>query len=532
MSGLNHWIIAPVIVPLLAGGICMVMAARSPRVAAWVSLAGTLAFALVAAVLLVQAGDGDVRTYLLGNWPAPFGITLALDRLSALMLVLTALVALLALVYALAGDDRRGRHFHTLFQFQLMGLAGAFLTADLFNLFVFFEVLLCASYGLMLHGEGRGHTARLKATVHYLVFNLTGSALFLIAVALLYGITGTLNMADMALRLAALPTESAMLAQSAALMLLVVFAVKAALLPLYFWLPDAYANATAPVAALFAIMTKVGVYCITRTTTLLFSNAGDELHSVVAGVFLPALPALALASLVLAVLGVLSARRLRGLIAYLVVASAGTLLLAIGLSTTDSIAAGLFYLVHSTLTASVWFLVADRIADVRECGDELQHSVPMHPRVWAPMGVAFLISAVAVAGMPPLAGFLGKALLLDAASTTRYGTWVFVGVLLSSFGVLIALSRAGTTIFWRRGAQADAVLRSDATNRSKGAAIAFGLGLVIATSIFAKPIGDYTNAAAVQLADRRGYIDAVLKAQPVPPLYDIRREMRERGENK
>ncbi len=220
------------------------------------------------------------------------------------------------------------------------------------------------------------------------------------------------------------------------------------------------------------------------------------------------------------------------MIAYLVVASAGTLLLAVGLATTDSIAAGLFYLVHSTLTASVWFLVADRIGDVRECGDELQHSVPMHPRVWAPMGVAFLISAVAVAGMPPLAGFLGKALLLDAASTTRYGTWVFVGVLLSSFGVLIALSRAGTTIFWRRGAQADAVLRSDATNRSKGAAIAFGLGLVIATSIFAKPIGDYTNAAAVQLANRRGYIDAVLKAHPVPPLYDIRREMRERGENK
>ncbi len=532
MIGLNQWIIAPVVVPLVAGGICMVMSARSPKVTAAVSLLGTLVFALVAAILLDQARDDAVQTYLLGNWQAPFGIALALDRLSALMLGLTALVALLALVYALAGDDRRGPHFHTLFQFQLMGLAGAFLTADLFNLFVFFEVLLCASYGLMLHGEGRGRTARLKATVHYLIFNLTGSALFLIAVALLYGITGTLNMADMALRLAALPQESAALAQSAALMLLVVFAVKAALLPLYFWLPDAYASATAPVAALFAIMTKVGVYGIIRTTTLLFADTGDELQSAVAGVFVPVLPALALATLVLAVLGVLSARRLRGLIAYLVVASAGTLLLAVGLATTDTIAAGLFYLVHSTLTASVWFLLADRIGGARSCGDELQHSVPMPQHAWAPMGIAFFIASVAVAGMPPLAGFLGKALLLDAAGTTGFGTAVFVGVLLSSFGVLIALSRAGSAIFWRRGADAEAAHPPDSSGRSKSAAIALGLGLMVATSILAKPIGDYTNAAAIQLADRRAYIDAVLDAQPVPPLYDIRREMRERGEGK
>lgn len=532
MMSPNHWIVAPVIVPLVAGALCMILSARSPRVAAFVSVSGTLVFAVVAAVLVGQAGEGSVQTYLLGNWQAPFGIALALDRLSALMLALTALVAVLALLYAFAGDDRRGKHFHTLFQFQLMGLAGAFLTADLFNLFVFFEVLLCASYGLLMHGEGQGHTARLRATVHYLIFNLTGSALFLIAVALLYGVTGTLNMADMAVRLAALPPESALLAQSAALMLLVVFAVKAALLPLYFWLPDAYASATAPVAALFAIMTKVGVYGITRTTTLLFADTGDELQSVVAGVFLPALPVLALATLMLAALGVLAARRLRGLIAYLVVASAGTLLLAVGLATTESIAAGLFYLIHSTLTASVWFLVADRIGGVRACGDELQQSVPLPTQAWAPLGIAFFIAAVAVAGMPPLAGFLGKALLLAAASATAFGTWVFVGVLLSSFGVLIALSRAGSAIFWRRGAEAGVVEPADSTGRSKSAAIFCGLGLVIATSMLAKPIGDYTDAAASQLADRRTYIDAVLNAQPAAPRYDIRREMRERGEGK
>jgi multicomponent K+:H+ antiporter subunit D len=291
----NHLIVAPVVLPLVAGALCVLLDSRWARVTAALSLAATLAQLAIAVALLHQAADGRVQAYLLGNWEAPFGIALALDRLSALMLLLTALVALLALLYALSGEDRRGTHFHALFQLQLMGLAGAFLTADLFNLFVFFEVLLAASYGLLLHGQAAGQTERYKATVHYVVFNLVGSSLFLIAVSLLYGLTGTLNMADLALRLGGLPAESAALAQAAALMLLTVFAVKAALLPLYFWLPDAYASATAPVAALFAIMTKVGIYAIARTTTLMFGNGEDGTAGATALVFTPMLPALALA---------------------------------------------------------------------------------------------------------------------------------------------------------------------------------------------------------------------------------------------
>jgi multicomponent K+:H+ antiporter subunit D len=542
MSAVPHLLVAPVVLPLLAGAACALLGARAPRATAVLSVAATLGFALVAAVLLHQSAGGAVQVMLLGNWAAPFGIALALDRLAALMLGLTALVALLALLYALGGDDRRGRHFHALFQFQLMGLAGAFLTSDLFNLFVFFEVLLAASYGLMLHGDASGRRARLKATVHYVIFNLAGSIVFLVAVGLLYGLTGTLNMADLVGRLAALPAGHAALAQVAVLLLLVVFAVKAALLPLYFWLPEAYAGATAPVAALFAIMTKVGVYAIARTTTLLMADGSDGLGSAVSQVFQPLLPLLALATLLLAAVGALAARRLRLLVAYVVVASAGTLLLAVGIGTRPSLSAGLFYLVHSTLVVALWFLIADRIAAARGIGDSLAPAAPVAGSAWGPLGVAFFVVAVAAAGMPPLAGFFGKALLLQAAGeapATGVGPGTVVaGVLLASLGVMVALARAGSAIFWQPGdgrgvtetaASSDPAVR---LHQAHGSAIVLGLLLVLGVAAAAGPVSDFTGAAARQAFDRRAYVAAVLGARPVPPAYDVRREMRERGDAK
>jgi len=527
----NHLILAPVVLPLAAGALCALVGGRWPRLATSVSLGATLGLAAIAVALALQADGGTVQAYLLGNWAAPFGIALALDRLAALMLVLTALVALVSLLYALGGDHARGAHFHALFQFQLMGLCGAFLTADLFNLFVFFEVLLSASYGLLLHGDGAGQRERFKATVHYVIFNLAGSALFLIAISLLYGLTGTLNMADLAIRLVDLPSDSAALAQAAALMLLVVFAVKAALLPLYFWLPDAYASATAPVAALFAIMTKVGVYAIARTTTLLFRDGADGMASAASLVFVPMLPALALATLVLAAIGVLAATRLRGLIAYLVVASAGTLLLCLGLATRDSVAAGLFYLVNSTLVAAAWFLIADRVAHARSSGDELLKPTALASGTWAPLGVAFFTAAVAVAGMPPLAGFFGKALLLQAAGHTPWAGWTVALVLGSSLAIVVALARAGSSIFWRpAGASGSAA--ASRHHALHTAAVVVGLALVASASVFARPLSAFTDAAASQLFDRRAYIGAVLGTDPVAPAYDVRREMRERGDSK
>ncbi len=525
----GHEIVLPIVLPLVAGAGLVLLEKAGSRWVPAVSAAAVAALVVLAAGLVLQADQGAVQPYLLGNWAAPYGITLALDRLSALMLLITALVAAAALTYALAGDDRRhdrpSRHFHALFQFQLMGLNGAFLTADLFNLFVFFEVLLAASYGLLLHGANR---ARLKASVHYVVFNLTGSALFLVAVSLLYAVAGTLNMADLAVKLPQLAAENQRLAQSALLMLLVVFAVKAALLPLYFWLTDTYASASAPTAALFAVLTKVGVVSIVRATTL-FVPTGLVTGSS------PLLLSLALATLVLAAIGTLAATRLRTLVAYLVVASAGTLLLAAGLGSERGLAAGLFYLVPSTLVACAWFLLADRIAAARGGSDLLQPG--LRPPAWAALGTAFFIAAVAVAGVPPLAAFMGKALLLQAAGTTPWASWVVAGVLASSLMTMVALSRAGSVLFWERdsapavGEPASLPDPASPHGLAQGAT-ALALAAVVLCAVAAGPIARYTAATAAQLFAPQGYVQAVLGAQPVPAAIDVRREMRERGDLK
>jgi len=513
-----HWIVLPVVLPLVAGALLLLVERSRPGVAARLSLVATSAHLVLAIALAVQAADGSVRAYLLGNWSAPFGIALALDRLSALLLVLTGVIALAAVVYAVAGEansrvDRLGPHFHTLFQFQLMGLSGAFLTADLFNLFVFFEVLLIASYGLLLHAGG---AARLRAAIHYVSFNLAGSALFLIAVSALYGITGTLNMADLAERVAQLPAERAALARSAGLLLLVVFCVKAALLPLYFWLPATYSAASAPVAALFAIMTKVGVYSVARMYTLVFGAEGGPAANLAS----PWLPVLGLGTIALAAVGVLAARSLRGMIGYLVIASAGTLLLALGLGSRETVAAALFYLVNSSLVVAVLYLLADRIGAQRGGHGDVLAPGPFGDER-AALGAAYFVAAIAVCGLPPLAGFLGKSLLLAAARQTDYGAWVWAIVLGSSLAIVIALVRAGSRIFWKPFEPAAPAV---AAGTSSVQALALGglFAALLLNTAAAGPLARFTGAAAQQLFERRPYIDAVLGARPVPPALPIR----------
>ena len=247
---MTHWLIAPVILPALLAPFIVLAARYHIGIQRIFSVAGILALVAMAASLVWQVSDGSVMYYRLGDWAAPFGIVLVGDRLSTMMVLLTTLLALFVLLYAIgSGWDERGRHFHAQFQFQLMGILGAFLTGDLFNLFVFFEVLLIASYGLMIHAGGN---ARMKAGVQYVLFNLIGSTLFLFALGAIYAETGTLNMADLAERVALVDPEETVGIRLAAVLLLLVFAINAALVPLHFWLPSSYAEAPAPVAALFA----------------------------------------------------------------------------------------------------------------------------------------------------------------------------------------------------------------------------------------------------------------------------------------
>jgi multicomponent K+:H+ antiporter subunit D len=505
---MNHLPVLPVLIPLVAGAVLLLMHDAALRLRRLVVAVACLALLGVATLLVALADQGGHLVYQLGNWPSNVGIVLVVDRLSALMVLLTAILGAVAASAAAGGLDARQAHFHALLMFQLMGISGAFLTGDLFNLFVFFEVLLIASYGLLVHAaDGE----RLKRATHYMILNLTGSSLFLVALGVLFGLVGTLNMADLAVKVAATPDENVALVRAAGLLLMVVFALKGALLPLWFWLPRTYAAATPAVAALFAIMTKVGIYAVYRVHTLIFGAEAGPAADVAAPWILP----LGLATLALAALGALAAPSLRTLAGYLVVASAGTLFLAFGVGGTDALGAALYYLVHSTLAAAALFLLADLVGRHRPAaGDCLKTDDAIRRR--DPLAFAFILAAVSIAALPPLAGFVAKVALLDALAAHPEGAWLWTIVLVSGLFVIVALARAGSHLFWRpppKGLVATSPVAAPAF--AETAPLAALLTASIALSVLADPVLAYARAAAAQLAAPSAYVAAVLGQQPV-----------------
>lgn len=501
---MSHWIIAPILLPLFTGLLLLIGASWGRRVARVISLASLALLVGVELYLLAVAAEGHIALYALGNWSPPFGIVLQLDRLAALMLVITGVLALFCAGYAAAGGDGPGDSLHPLIHLLLLGLNGAFLTGDLFNLFVFFEVLLLASYALLLHGGG---PHRAKAGLHYVVLNLAGSALFLIAVALLYGVTGTLNMADMGERIAALDPADRPLARTGGLLLFVVFGLKAAIAPLYFWLPGAYAAAAGPVAALFAVMTKVGIYSIVRVYSLVFAPDGGSFADFLS----PWLWPLALVTLALGVVGTLAARDLRQQIAYLVIVSVGTLLVGLAMNSAASLAALLYYLVHSTWICAVLFLLADVIRQQRGAvADVIRRGPPLLQGT--ALGILFFIAAASVVGMPPTSGFVGKVALMQAAASPQQAIWVWPVLLLSGLLTIAALSRTGSTFFWRAEGEVTGVGRA-----SVGALTMIGglLLLTLALSFAGHRILPYMEATAAQISQPAAYSRAAAFFQPV-----------------
>ncbi len=503
---MSHWIILPLVLPPVMAAI-MVLAARNHLdLARILSVATSGAMVLIAAGLFWHATSGEIVTYRLSNWPLPFGIVLVLDRLSALMMLLTAVLALAVVLYAIGSDwDARGRHFHALLMFQIMGISGAFLTGDIFNLFVFFEVLLIASYGLMIHGGGE---RRLKAGVQYVIYNLLGSTLFLFALGTIYAVTGTLNMADLAQKVAVFPVEDAALIRVAAILLLLVFAVKAALVPLHFWLPATYAEAPAPVAALFAVMTKVGAYAIIRVHTLIFGPDVAAMGGIVDDWLMPA----ALVTLALGMVGVLGARSLGHLAAWAAIGSMGTLLIAIALFTPAGMAAAIYYMVHSTLAGAAMFLVVDMVRRGRTGEDRLipGPALPQNGLVAA----LWFIAAIAMAGLPPLSGFVGKLLVLDAAWDSALVAVIWVTILAGSLVAILGLARAGSVLFWNTTDTASS------GQASGPLAVVATLGLVAcleALTILSGPATAFFDATAVQLFDREGMIAATLPPEAILP---------------
>ncbi|WP_293575993.1 monovalent cation/H+ antiporter subunit D [Phaeobacter sp.] len=521
---MNHLIVAPIILPALVAPLIIMVLRYHIDLQRIFSVASVALMLAISVALGFQAADGTVQVYELGNWPAPFGIVLVLDQLSAMMIVLTTVLAMAVVLYAIGtGWDERGANFHALFQFQLMGILGAFMTGDAFNLFVFFEVLLIASYGLMIHSGG---AQRFRAGVQYVAYNLLGSTLFLFALGVLYATTGTLNMADIAVRVAALPETDTALLRVGALMLLLVFAIKAAVLPLHFWLPASYSNAPLPVAALFAIMTKVGAYAILRVYTLAFGPDVPATAGLAGDWLLPA----AIITLVVGAIGVLGSREIGRLIAFAAIASMGTLLISIALFTPASAAAALYYILHSTLATALMFLIADQVMERQ--GGAIKALPPMAQS--GLLSVMFFIGAIALAGMPPLSGFIGKLLILDAARSHDLVWWIWAAVLVGSLITIIGLARAGTLLFWKSHGLPDAETDAEAaqstvednatsgddasmtTTHNNGSPLPITVcmtlaAIIAAMTIFAGPITRYTEATAQHLFAPSAYIETVLK---------------------
>ncbi|MDT0683367.1 monovalent cation/H+ antiporter subunit D [Roseicyclus sp. F158] len=511
---MNHWIVAPIVVPAILAPI-MALAMRHDLVLQRVfSLAGTIATLLIGIGLFLLAGGDDISVYRLGDWPAPFGIVLVLDRLSAMMVMLTSALGLIVSAYAIGSDwDRRGWHFHPLLLFQVMGVNGAFLTGDAFNLFVFFEVLLIASYGLMIHGGGG---VRMRAGIQYVAFNLAGSTLFLFALGTLYAVTGTLNMADMAVRMAELDPGKEALAMVGATLLLVVFAIKAALFPVQFWLPGTYANAPAPVAAMFAIMTKVGAYAILRIFTLVFAPALGEVGYFFSDILLPA----ALVTLIVGTLGTLGGIGIGRIVAFSVIGSMGTLMIAIAPFNEAGAAAAIYYIAHSTFATAALFLAVDLIRHRGEVGEVKPSGL---------VGAYFFAGAIAMAGMPPLSGFIGKLLILDASAGHPLAPWIWGIILATSILTIVGFAREGSRVFWKTAPVPGESLEepeieieeqeAQAASRTVTApmpaplslvAAALPLGMIVLLTIFSGPAFRYAEATAAQLFERGAYISAVL----------------------
>ena len=540
MSGwASHLVIGPIVVPLVAAAAMLLFNDRRTWLKRALGIATTVALFAMALVLLqtvsTPAADGGPArplVYLLGDWAAPFGIVLVADRLSVLMLMLTSILGFAAMVYALARWDRAGPRFHALFLLLLMGVNGAFLTGDIFNLFVFFEILLAASYGLVLHGSG---VVRIKAGLHYVTINVATSLLFLIGVSLIYGVTGTLNMADLAARIPHVPASDLMLLEGGAAILGIAFLVKAGMWPLSFWLPTTYAAAAPPAAALFAIMSKVGIYVILRLSSLFFGqDAGAA-----AGFADTWLTIGGLATIAYGVIGILSAQTLTRVAGNYILISSGTLLAAIGTDSATVWAAALFYLVSSTLAVAAFYLLIEPVE--RGERDELAPGAPgaifedeyvgtfdeeedesgiAIPATIAVLGGGFILCSLLLSGLPPLSGFIAKFAIIDGLlifeDTISPTTWALIAlIILSGLAAMITMTRAGIDLLWTPADRPQSYLRV-----VEAAPIALLLALCFVLMVQAGPVMGYMEATARALGQPHLYSEAVLSAPRIsqPPV--------------
>jgi multicomponent Na+:H+ antiporter subunit D len=514
-------LVLPVVVPLVGVAITL-LAWRSVGAQRAVSVAAVVAAFASAVALLAEVWDGSVVATQAGGWPAPVGITLVADPLAAVVLVVGLATMSAVLVFAIGqpGCDDDTPVFHPTYLVLTAGVSLAFLTGDLFNLFVAFELALSASYVLLTLGATRD---QVRHGMSYVVINLLASSLFVAAVAFAYAATGTVNLADLSVRLGAVSPE---VRTALSLLLIVVFGIKAAIFPLFFWLPDSYPTARSPVTAVFAgLLTKIGVYCLLRTQTLLFvERSPSTLLLTVAGF-----------TMIVGVLGAIAQNDMKRILSFHIVSQIGYMVLGLALFTVSGVAGAIYFLVHQVPVKASLFLVSGMV-DHAAGSTALDRVGGLIRRV--PVAAAlFLLAALSLAGIPPLSGFVGKLGLVEAGLDA--GEWAIVAVsLVGSLLTLFSMAKIWNGVFWGRAdAPTPVLLAARAADAGLGSSTLGGsatghgdppprtklavpwlmtgstaalVGLTVAIALFAGPLYELSERAASDLLDPSGYVQAVL----------------------
>jgi multicomponent Na+:H+ antiporter subunit D len=498
------WIlVSPILIPLITA-VAMMISWRRTALQRRLAVASTVVLVAAAAYLMASVARGGIQAVQMANWPAPFGITLVADHLSAIMVLVTAVMAVVVTVYA-TGDIGRNHEtygYHPLFQVLLAGVNGAFLTGDLFNLYVWFEVLLIASFVLLVLGNTR---EQIRGAIPYVIINLVSSLLFLSAAGLLYGMTGTLNLAELSVALGGVENQA--LVTAVAVLFLVAFGIKAAMFPLFFWLPAAYPTPPVAVSTFFgALLTKVGVYAMVRVFTLLFAHDAGFTHTVIL--------VLAGLTMITGVLGAVAQTEFRKLLSFHIVSQIGYLIMGLALFTPLALLGVVFFMVHVILAKAALFLVSG-VANRMQGSFELERLGGLY-RTSPLLAVGFLIPALSLAGLPPLSGFWGKLILIRAGLEVEQ--YLIAAVALGvGLLTLYSMMKIWTQAFWKPApptlSGADGLKTRRAGERALRPLmipVAVLAILVLGIGLWAQPLVEIAGRAGAELLNPTLYTNAVL----------------------
>ncbi|OKL35540.1 Na+/H+ antiporter subunit D [Domibacillus mangrovi] len=487
--------VLPILIPLIAA-IVLLFVSKSILAQRVVSVIASASTVVSAMILMAKVKSDGIQTVDMGSWPAPFGITLVSDMLSILLVLTASIITLCVVLYSFRsiGNGRERFYYYPIVQFLLLGVNGSFTTGDIFNLFVFFEIMLMSSYVLIVIG---GTKIQLRESIKYILVNVISSAIFVIAVGFLYSVTGSLNMAHISARISEISTEP--IITVLAVLFLIIFGLKGAIFPLYFWLPGSYAAPPAPILALFgSLLTKVGIYAILRTYTLFFYHDQPFTHDLMS--------LLALLTIVAGVIGALAYRDVKQILIYNIVIAVGVLLFGIATMTEESIAGTVFYLIHDMIIKAALFLLGGMIIYI--AGTSNLTKMGGLIRQYPALGWTFLLASFGLAGIPPLSGFSGK--LLIVRSGFSEGEYVgAIVVLLSSLAVLYSVVNLFMEAFWKT----PETPLPDVKKRT-GSLFIPAASLVLLSVLYGvgtEAVYPYVMQAVQTLIHPEIYIDAVLK---------------------